>query len=93
MIGHPFVALHFAGLYASAGDLAGLRRCEQVVIGKPEGAYRDVSLTLIALLEGEAAQAAQTLAELPREARVGIGGSNVDRILVDLIERRCTVTH
>lgn len=91
MMGHPFIALHVAGLYASAGDLAGLARCEKTISGKPDGPNRDVSLALVSALRdfvvGDYQGSTQTLATLSRGARIGIGGSNVERILVDLIEK------
>ncbi|MFC6672312.1 hypothetical protein [Marinobacterium aestuariivivens] len=93
MMGHPFVALHVAGLYASAGDLGGLERCEYTISGKAAGVNRDVSLALVSALSdfvtGDYPRAAQTLATLSPGARIGIGGSNVERILVDLLESRC----
>jgi hypothetical protein len=93
MMGHPFIALHVAGLYASAGDLAGLERCEETVAGKPESSNREISLALVSaligLVKGNHAQALQTLETLSPGRRIGIGGSNVERILVDLIEAAC----
>jgi len=93
MMGHPFVALHVAGLYATAGDLVGLKRCEETISGKAAGVNRDVSLALVSALSdfviGDYPRATQTLAKLSPGARVGIGGSNVERILVDLIETGC----
>ena len=92
MMGHPFIALHVAGLYASAGDLAGLRRCADTIAGSPGGANRDVSLALVSALsdfvKGDYQQATQTLATISPGARIGIGGSNVERILVELLESR-----
>jgi len=93
MMGHPFVALHVAGLYASAGDLGGLKRCEETIAGKAAGVGREVSLALVSALSdfvtGDYSRAARTLATLSPGARIGIGGSNVERILVDLLEARC----
>lgn len=93
MMGHPFIALHVAALYASAGDIAGLKRCEATISATPSGANRDVSLALVSSLNdfvtGNYQQAAQTLATISPGARIGIGGSNVERILVDLIETSC----
>lgn len=93
MLGHPFIALHVAGLYASAEDLVGLKRCEDCISSKAAGVNRDVSLALVSALSdfvaGDYSRAAQTLATLSPGARVGIGGSNVERILVDLLETRC----
>lgn len=97
MMGHPFIALHVAGLYATAGDIAGLKRCEETIFGTPNGANRDVSLALVSALTdfvtGNYQRSTQTLATISPGARVGIGGSNVERILVDLIETSCKAQH
>lgn len=97
MMGHPFIALHVAGLYATAGDIAGLKRCEETISGAPGGANRDVSLALVSALSdfvtGNYQRSTQTLATISPGARVGIGGSNVERILVDLIETSCKAQH
>jgi len=94
MIGHPFIVLHVAGLYLSAGDIAGLKRCEEAISGTPAGANRDVSLALVSAFSdfatGNYQHATQTLATISPGARIGIGGSNVERILIDLIETVCT---
>ena len=93
MIGHPFIALHVAGLFATAGDTDGLKRCEETIAVKPSGVNRDVSLALVSALSdfvtGNYQRSTQTLATITPGARVGIGGSNVERILVDLIETSC----
>jgi hypothetical protein len=93
MIGHPFIALHVAGLFATAGDTDGLKRCEETIAGKPSGVNRDVSLALVSALSdfvtANYQRSTQTLATITPGARVGIGGSNVERILVDLIETSC----
>jgi hypothetical protein len=93
MMGHPFIVLHVAGLYASAGDQAGLKRCEKTVSGTPAGMNRDVSLALVSALgdfvAGNYRQSIQTLQTISPGVRIGIGGSNVERILVDLIESSC----
>ncbi len=97
MMGHPFIALHVAGLYASAGDIAGLKRCEESLSEKENGPNRDLSLALVSSLSdyvrGNYQNAAQTLATISPGARIGIGGSNVERILVDLIEANCKARH
>lgn len=97
MMGHPFIALHVAGLYASAGDIAGLKRCEETISAMSDGAHRDVSLILISSLMdvvgGDYGRASQTLATLSPSARIGIGGSNVERVLVDLIETSSKAWH
>lgn len=97
MIGHPFIALHVAGLYASADDLAGLERCYKILVGATGGPNRDVSLALVSALRdfvaGNYQRSTQTLASLSKAARIGIGGSNVERILVDLIEMSSEARH
>jgi hypothetical protein len=90
MMGHPFIALHVAGLFASAGDMAGLKRCEETISASSNGTNRDVSLALVSALgdfvTGDFQRSTQTLATISPGARVGIGGSNVERELVDLLE-------
>ena len=90
MIGHPFIALHVAGLYATAGDTDGLNRCREAITATPAGTNRDIGLALVSsLLDfvcGNYQASAETLAALSARARIGIGGSNVERELVDLIE-------
>jgi tetratricopeptide (TPR) repeat protein len=97
MMGHPFIALHVAGLYATAGDLDGLKRCEETISATPSGTNRDVALALVSSLSdfvaGDYPRSAQTLTTISPGARVGIGGSNVERILVDLIEASCKTRH
>ena len=97
MLGHPFIALHVAGLYASAGDLAGLKRCAETISATPTGPNRDVSLALVSALSdfaaGNYSRASQTLATISPDTRVGIGGSNVERILVDLLETSSKAHH
>jgi len=95
MMGHPFIALHVAGLYASAGDQSGLKRCEEAVGSSPSGPNRDISLALISALSDYAGhnyqRSAKTLGTISPEARVGIGGSNVERILVELIAENAVI--
>ncbi|MFA6985277.1 MAG: hypothetical protein WC213_03630 [Arenimonas sp.] len=92
MLAQPFIALHVAGLYASAGDIDGLTRCRKQVENASPGSNRDTSLALIDSLvdlsESRYAAAANRLQALDRETRIGVGGSRVERILIDLIEQR-----
>jgi len=96
-LGHPFIALHVAGLYASAGDVSGLKRCEEALLALPVSMNRDLSLAIVSaltdLVVGDNASAMQTLAGISRGARIGIGGSNVERELVDLIELTARLRH
>lgn len=91
MIGHPFIALHVAGLYASAGDIDELNRCVEAITASPPGTNHDVSLALVSALSdfvvADYRRAAQTLASISSAARIGVGGSNVERILIDLVEK------
>jgi hypothetical protein len=41
------IALHVAGLYTTAGDLAGPKRCEQAIVATSPGPNRETSLTLV----------------------------------------------
>ncbi len=90
MVGHPFIALHVAGLYASAGDMGGLKKCDESIRALSSSKNREVSLALVSALSDfvahEYKRCAQTLASISPEARVGIGGSNVERVLIDLVE-------
>lgn len=91
MIAHPFIALHVAGLFACAGDIDGLKRCEEAINASSPGTNREVSLALVSALSDFVTEnyraAAQTIASISSGARVGIGGSNVERILIDLVEK------
>jgi Tfp pilus assembly protein PilF len=97
MMGHPFIALHVAGLYATAGDLAGLERCKETISETSDETNRNVSLALVSALgdfvKGNYQRSTQTLATIPPGTRIGIGGSNVERILVDLIETSSKERH
>jgi tetratricopeptide (TPR) repeat protein len=91
MIGHPFVALNVAGLYLAAGDDAGLRRCREAIAESPGGTYHDLSAAIIEAMGHFAADdfqaASRVLASLSPEQRVGVGGSNVERELIELVEQ------
>lgn len=93
MLAHPFIALHVAGLYASAGDMTGLKNCEETISAASSGENRGISLDLVLALKDFVAEdyksSAKTLASIPPEERIGIGGSNVERELIDLVEENC----
>ena len=97
MMGHPFIVLHVAGLYASAGDMAGIKRCEETISASTKGTNRDTSLALVSALgdfvTGNTQRSTQTLASISPGARIGIGGSNVERELVDLLEMSSKARH
>jgi len=89
MIGHPFVALHVAGLYVTAGDHDGLGRCSEAVAD----AGSELSLCLATAMShfgaGRYRDACDVLGSLSAEERVGVGGSNVERELIELVESEC----
>lgn len=91
MIVHPFVSLNVAGLYVSAADADGLRRCADAVAAASPGAYRDLSSSLVDAMTHFAAggyrEAHRILASVPAGERIGIGGSNVERELIELVEK------
>jgi len=91
MIVHPFVALNVAGLYVSAADENDLRRCRDAVAGSSPGAYRDLSISLVDAMTqfagGDYQGAGRLLASVSAGRRVGIGGSNVERELIELTEQ------
>ncbi len=97
MIGHPFIALHVAGLFASAEDHVSLSRCHEEIMALPQTTNRDVSFSLVSacrcIAHGHFDNASSSLSTLSKATRIGIGGSNVERILVDLLEARCNQLH
>jgi tetratricopeptide (TPR) repeat protein len=91
MIVHPFMALHVAGLYVSAADQDGLHRCRDAVANSSPGAYRDLSAPLVKAMTwfatGDYQGVGRLLATLSADQRVGVGGSNVERELIELVEK------
>lgn len=92
MISHPFIALHIAGIQASAGDLAALERSRAAIAeGEPNDQTR-LSLRLLDAVSqfarGQYSDAADTLKLVSADQRIGVGGSHVERILIDLVEAR-----
>lgn len=92
MLSHPFIALHLAGIQASAGDLAALERSRAVIVANESSDDARLSLTLVDALghfaRGRYAAAADTLKLVPAEQRIAVGGSYVERALIDLLEDR-----
>ena len=92
MLSHPFIALHLAGIQASAGDIAALEQSKAAIAAKEPSEQTRLSLRLVDAVsqfaKGQYAQAADTLKPVSADQRVGIGGSRVERILVDLLEAR-----
>jgi hypothetical protein len=92
MLSHPFIALHLAGIQASAGDIAALEQSKAAITAKEPSDQTRLSLRLvdavIQFARGQYAEAADTLKPISADQRVGVGGSRVERILIDLLETR-----
>ncbi|MBS0364351.1 MAG: hypothetical protein JSR67_00845 [Proteobacteria bacterium] len=92
MISHPFIALHLAGIQASAGDLAALERSRSAITAREPSEQTRLSLQLVDAVgqfaRGRYAQAAESLRSVSTDQRISIGGSRVERILIDLLEAR-----
>ncbi len=88
----PFIALHLAGIQASAGDLAALERSRAAIAAKESSDQTRLSLTLVDAVthfaKGRYADAADTLKLVPADQRIAVGGSYVERALIDLLEDR-----
>jgi hypothetical protein len=92
MLSHPFIALHVAGIQASAGDNSALEQSRAAIAAKDPSDQTRLSLKLVDAVNQFAnkryAQAAETLKLVSADQRVAIGGSRVERVLVDLLEAR-----
>ena len=92
MVSHPFIALHLAGIQASAGDLAALDDSRAAIVAREPGDQTQLSLRLVDAIRHFAsrqyAEAADTLKSVSADQRVAVGGSRVERILIDLLEAR-----
>jgi hypothetical protein len=92
MLSHPFIALHLAGIQASAGDLAALERSRAAIVDKESTDQTRLSLRLVDAVshfaKGQYADAAETLKLVSAGQRIGVGGSYVERVLIDLLEVR-----
>jgi hypothetical protein len=92
MLSHPFIALHLAGIQASAGDLASLEKSRAAIAAKECSDQTRLSLRLIDAVaqfaEGQYADAAEMLKSVSVDQRISVGGSRVERILIDLLEAR-----
>lgn len=92
MLSHPFIALHLAGIQASAGDLAALEQSRAAVATKQPSDQTRLSLCLVDAVRQFArrqyADAAELLKLVSVDQRIGVGGSYVERILIDLLEAR-----
>jgi tetratricopeptide (TPR) repeat protein len=92
MLAHPFIALHLAGIQASAGDMAALERSREAIASREPTDQARLALRLVDAVRQFAgkqyAAAADALKPVSADQRVGIGGSRVERILIDLLEAR-----
>ena len=92
MLSHPFIALHLAGIQASAGNLAALERSRAAIVDKESTDQTRLSLRLVDAVshfaKGQYADAAETLKSISAAQRIGVGGSYVERVLIDLLEVR-----
>ena len=92
MLSHPFIALHLAGIQASAGDLAALEQGRAAIATKESSDQTRLAITLVDAVgqfaRGKYADAADTLKSLSADQRISVGGSYVERVLIDLLEAR-----
>lgn len=92
MLSHPFIALHLAGIQASAGDLASLEQCRAAIASSQPSDQTRLSLCLVDAVaqfaRGRYAEAAASLKWVSAEQRISVGGSRVERMLIDLLEAR-----
>jgi tetratricopeptide (TPR) repeat protein len=92
MISHPFIALHLAGIHASAGDVSTLEHIKAAIGSKKSSSQTQLSFRLVDAVsqfaKGQYAGAADTLRQVSADQRIAVGGSRVERILVNLIEAR-----
>ncbi|HEX7273633.1 MAG TPA: hypothetical protein VF420_15920, partial [Casimicrobiaceae bacterium] len=92
MLSHPFVALHLAGIQASTGDIAALEQSKAAITAKEPSDEARLSFRLVDAVsqfaKGKYADAADALKLVSADQRVGVGGSRVERILIDLLEAR-----
>ena len=92
MLSHPFIALHLAGIRASAGDNAALEQSKAAIAAQEPSDQTQLSLRLVDAVsqfaKAKYADAADTLKLVSADQRVGVGGSRVERILIDLLEAR-----
>ena len=92
MLAHPFIALHLAGIQASAGDLASLEQSRAAIASKEPSEQTRLSLCLVDAVgqfaRGQYLDAAESLKAVSVDQRVSVGGSRVERMLIDLLEAR-----
>jgi tetratricopeptide (TPR) repeat protein len=92
MLSHPFIALHLAGIQASAGDIAALEQSRAALVARESSDQTRLALTLVEAVRefahGQYADAADTLKLVSADQRIAVGGSRVERMLIDLLEAK-----
>ena len=92
MLGHPFIALHLAGIQASAGDLTALEQSRAAIAAKEQSDQTRLALCLVdavrGFAEGRYTDVAGSLRSVSVDQRISVGGSRVERVLIDLLEAR-----
>lgn len=92
MLSHPFIALHLAGIQASAGDLGALEQSRAAIAAKEPSDQTRLSLRLVDAIgqfaRGQYAAVAESLGSVSPDQRISVGGSRVERVLIDLLEAR-----
>lgn len=92
MLAHPFIALHLAGIQASAGDLAALEQSRAAIAAQEPSDQSQLALCLVdavgQFVRGRYADAVESLQSVSSDQRISVGGSRVERVLIDLLEAR-----
>src|SRR3974390_3061506 len=92
MLSHPFIALHLAGIQASAGDLASLEQRRAAIATREPSDQTRLSLCLVDAVgqfaRGRYADVAELLKLVSVDQRISVGGSRVERMLIDLLETK-----
>lgn len=92
MLAHPFIALHLSGIQASAGDLASLEQGRAAIAAMQPSEQTRLSLLLVDAIDQFArrqyVEVAEMLKSISADQRISVGGSRVERELIDLLEAR-----
>src|SRR5574340_240871 len=92
MLSHPFIALHLAGIQASAGDLAALEHSRAAIATKEPSDQTRLALCLVEAIgqfaRGQYVDVVESLKSVSADQRISVGGSRVERVLIDLLEAR-----
>lgn len=92
MLSHPFIALHLAGIQASAGDLATLEHSRAAIATKEPSDQTRLALCLVEAIgqfaRGQYVDVVESLKSVSADQRISVGGSRVERVLIDLLEAR-----